>query len=224
MFQVSRFPLFPARHYPCGTGSALFGLHGATRALPEHNVIPSIPLQKQFWLYLKKTQRRRGGKIGVNPPFVRCSGIVRATPAEVLPLVLTLVPAHKYILVSSSHIVSPGQVGFVEWDRSWCSWIDSWRCHWASFAAFHCSTHCSAFVKPRANLNSVSVCHKLLFVINNKESFFCIDSSSLWWSTFSLSQTSSLDSRTKCRFSSSRKALRPCWLWKETMAHPYLMC
>ena len=160
----------------------------------------------------------------MNPPFVRRSGIVRATPAEVLPLVLSLVPAHKYILVSSSHIVSPGQVGFVEWDRSWCSWIDSWRCRWASFAAFDCSTNCSAFVKPRANLNSVSVCHKLLFVINNKESFFCIDSSSLWWSTFSLSQTSSLDSRTKCRFSSSRKALRPCWLWNETMAHPYLMC
>ena len=139
----------------------------------------------------------------MNPPFVRRSGIVRTTPAEVLPLVLTLVPAHKYILVSSSHIVSPGQVGLVEWDRSWCSWIDSWRCRWTSFAAFDRSTNCSAFVKPRADLNRVYVCHKqrkfILYLL-------------MWWSTFSLSQTSSLDSRTKCRFSSSRKALRPCWL------------
>ena len=139
----------------------------------------------------------------MNPPFVRRSGVVRTTPAEVLPLVLTLVPAHKYILVSSSPIVSPGQVGFVEWDRSWCSWVDSWRCNWASFAAFDCSTNCSAFVKPRADLKRVYVCHKqrkfILYLL-------------MWWSTFSLSQTSSLDSRTKCRFSSSRKALRPCWL------------
>ena len=119
------------------------------------NITSFHPFQykKQFWLHLKKTQGRRGGKIGVNPPFVRRSGIVRTTPAEVLPLVLTLVPAHKYILVSSSHIVAPGQVGFVEWDRSWCSWIDSWRCNWASFAAFDRSTNCSAFVKPRADLN-----------------------------------------------------------------------
>ena len=40
--------------------------------------------------------------------------------------------------------------------------------------------------------------------------------------TFSLSQTSSFDSRTKCLFSSSRNALRPCSLWNETIAQPYL--
>ena len=113
----------------------------------------------------------------MNPPFVRRSGIVRTTPAEVLPLVLTLVPAHKYILVSSSPIVSPGQVGFVEWDRSWCSWIDSWRCNWASFPTFDSSTNCSAFVKPRAHLDSVSFRHKQLISVchkNNKESFVLI--------------------------------------------------
>ena len=43
-----------------------------------------------------------------------------------------------------------------------------------------------------------------------------------WWFTFSLSQTSSFDSRTKCLFSSSRNVFRPCSLWNETIAQPYL--
>ena len=54
-----------------------------------------------------------------------------------------------------------------------------------------------------------------LFVKRNKYVFG-------WWFTFSLSQASSFDSRTKCLFSSSRNAFRPCWLWNETIAQPYL--
>jgi len=95
----------------------------------------------------------------VNPPFVRRSGIVRTTPAEVLPLVLSLVP---------------GQVGFVKWDGSWCSWIDSWRCRWASFAAFDCSTNCSAFVKPRANLQPLP---DIVLGLANKMSIFVVEKS-----------------------------------------------
>ena len=116
--------------------------------------------------------------------------------------VVCAAPAEVFPLVLA---LVPRQIGLVERHRPWVSLFKP-RCHWTSFATFN-STNCTSLVKPRAHLD--------FFVKRNKYVFG-------WWFTFSLSQASSFDSRTKCLFSSSRNAFRPCWLWNETIAQPYL--